>query len=217
MSRRSSAKKKHAKGFDLERFINDFKGLSGTEPGVWPFAPKAAVCIGAMAAVVALSFWFIWKPQAEDLEAARAEETGLRQDWAAKKELAVNLVTYRRQLEEVKAQFNVLLKQLPDRGEMAKLLTEVNKAGVGRGLQFDLWKPGSEVNKEFYAEMPIDIQIENGSYNDLGAFVSDVAVLSRIVTINNVAIETKEDGTLGFKGQAVTYRYLDPDAAQEVQ
>ena len=141
----------------------------------------------------------------------------MRDTWKEKKQLAVNLDTYKSQLAEVRWQVEQLLKQLPKKDEMARLLSEVNQAGVGRGLQFDLWKPGSEVSKEYYAELPIQIQIRNGSYGDLGMFVGDVAKMSRIVTINDIVLETKDGAPLTLDGKAVTYRYLDPDAAQRVE
>jgi type IV pilus assembly protein PilO len=148
--------------------------------------------------------------QAETLTQREAEEQQLRESWMSKKRQAVNLDEHRRQLEEIDRQFGALLKQLPNRAEMDSLLSDINQAGLGRGLQFELFKPGADVVKEFYAEMPIDIRV-TGSYHDLGEFASDVARMPRIVTLNNVSLSADKDGRLKLEAKAVTYRYLDDD------
>lgn len=201
----------------LSRLVDDFRVTKGVDPGFWPTAPKVAVYVVIAALVVALIGWLVWRDQNQRLEDLQRTEMQLRDTWKEKKQLAVNLDTYKSQLAEVRWQVEQLLKQLPKKDEMARLLSEVNQAGVGRGLQFDLWKPGSEVSKEYYAELPIQIQIRNGSYGDLGMFVGDVAKMSRIVTINDIVLETKDGAPLTLDGKAVTYRYLDPDAAQRVE
>lgn len=198
------------RSFDFQRFRNDFRGLDPNDPGVWPLAPRVVVFIGLLAATLVLAWWFDWSEQAVVLEQRQAEEQQLRQDWVSKKRLAVNLEEHRRQLAEIDRQFGALLKQLPNRAEMDSLLSDINQAGLGRGLQFELFKPGSDQIKEFYAEMPIDVRI-TGSYHDLGEFASDVARMPRIVTLNNIALDSGADGRLKLDAKAVTYRYLDED------
>ncbi|NMG28665.1 type 4a pilus biogenesis protein PilO [Aromatoleum evansii] len=198
------------KGIDFERLSQDFKGLDPNDPGAWPLAPRIAVFVALLVAALALAWWFDWRDQVALLEQREAEEVQLRSDWVTKKKLAVNLDAYKLQLEETDRQFGALLKQLPNRAEMDSLLSDINQAGVGRGLQFELFKPGAEAVKDFYAEMPIDVRIV-GAYNDLGAFAEDVARMSRIVTLDNVALETLKDGGLKLEAKAVTYRYLDEE------
>lgn len=198
------------KSIDFQQLAADFQGLDPNDPGQWPIAPRIAVFIGLLAAAVAAFWWFDWRDQITQLERVQSEEQQLRTDWTSKKRLAVNLDQYRRQLDEIDRQFGTLLKQLPNRAEMDSLLAEVNQAGLGRGLQFELFKPGPDQVKDFYAEMPIDVTIL-GEYHDLGAFASDVAKMPRIVTLNNIAMENQQDGGLKFTAKAVTYRYLDED------
>lgn len=205
-----SAAKEGARKIDFERLAQDFKGLDPNEPGQWPLAPKIAVFVALLAATVAAAWWFDWRDQFAALERSRSDEVKLREDWASKKKLAVNLQAYRRQLDETDRQFGALLKQLPNRAEMDSLLADINQAGLGRGLQFELFKPGNDVVKDFYAEMPIDVRIV-GQYHDLGAFVSDVAQMPRIVTINNITIDEAKEGGLRLQAKAVTYRYLDEE------
>jgi type IV pilus assembly protein PilO len=195
---------------DLKRLAQDFKGLDARDPGVWPLAPRVAVFIGLLAATIAAIWWFDWREQALTLEQRQAEEVRLREDWVSKKRQAVNLDEHRRQLSEIDRQFGALLKQLPNRAEMDSLLSDINQAGLGRGLQFDLFKPGSDIVKDFYAEMPIDIKVLGG-YHDLGEFASDVAQMPRIVTLNNITLEADKDGRLKLDAKAVTYRYLDEE------
>jgi type IV pilus assembly protein PilO len=199
-----------ARKIDFEQLAQDFRGLDPNDPGAWPLAPRVAVFIGLFIAVVALSWWLVWKDQAELLEARQAEEVQLRQDWMGKKRLALNLEAYKRQLGEADRQFGALLKQLPNKAEMDSLLSDINQAGLGRGLHFDLFKPGSEAVKDFYAEMPIAIRIV-GSYHDLGRFASDVARMPRIVTLSDMDLKTQEEGLLVMEANAITYRYLDEE------
>lgn len=195
---------------DFERLSQDFRGLDPNDPGVWPVAPRVAVFVGLLIITVALAWWFDWRGQVALLEQRQGEEVQLRQDWASKKRLAVNLLEYRRQLEETDRQFGALLKQLPNRAEMDSLLADINQAGLGRGLQFELFKPGPDVVKDFYAEMPIDVRII-GSYHDLGQFASDVAQMPRIVTLSNIAMDKQDDQILKLEAKAITYRYLDDE------
>ncbi len=192
----------------LDQLAQDFKNLDPNDPGLWPLAPRVATLLGLLVVVLGLAWWFDWKAQAEDLDQRVAQEAQLKEEWLAKKRQAVNLDEYRRQLTEIDRQFGALLKQLPSKTEMENLLIDVNQAGLGRGLQFELWKPNSESPKDFYAELPIAIRV-TGSYHDLGNFVGDIANLPRIVTLNDIAIEVAKDGVLKMDASAVTYRYLD--------
>ena len=200
------------RGFDLARIADDFKGLDPNDPGVWPAAPRIAVFIALLLGTVAAAWWFDWRAQSDLLAQREAEEQQLRDQWIAKKRQALNLDEYKRQLEETDRQFGALLKQLPNRAEMDSLLSDINQAGLGRGLSFELFKPGTDVVKDFYAEMPIDLRIV-GSYHDLGAFASDVASMPRIVTLDNIVIEGhgQGQGTLKLEAKAITYRYLDDE------
>lgn len=198
------------RSFDLDRLQQDFQNLDPNDPGVWPLAPRVAVFVMLFVATIAAAWWFDWSEQAVVLEQREAEELQLREDWLAKKRLAVNLDEHKRQLAEIDRQFGALLKQLPNRAEMDSLLSDINQAGLGRGLQFELFKPGSDQVKDFYAEMPIDIKV-NGGYHDLGEFASDVARMPRIVTLNNISLDAAKDGRLTLEAKATTYRYLDED------
>jgi len=195
---------------DFQRLQQDFKNLDPNDPGTWPLAPRITVFVGLLVATLAAAWWFDWQVQAETLVQREAEEQQLRQEWVSKKRQAVNLEEHKRQLVEIDRQFGALLKQLPNRAEMDSLLSDINQAGLGRGLQFELFKPGSDQVKDFYAEMPIEIRI-TGSYHDLGEFASDVARMPRIVTLNNVVLESGAEGRLGMNARAVTYRYLDEE------
>ncbi|ANQ86810.1 type 4 fimbrial biogenesis protein [Azoarcus olearius] len=196
--------------FDFERLAQDFKGLNANDPGTWPLAPRVAVFVGLLAVTLAAAWWFDWRDQAQTLTQREAEEVQLRQDWVSKKKQAISLDEHKRQLAEIDRQFGALLKQLPNRAEMDSLLSDINQAGLGRGLQFELFKPGADQVKDFYAEMPIDL-IVTGGYHDLGEFAADVARMPRIVTLNNVALESAKDGRLKLNAKAITYRYLDEE------
>ncbi len=198
------------KGIDFNRLAQDFKGLDPNDPGLWPAAPRVAVFVGLLTLTIAGFWWFDWQDQVATLQQRQSEEVQLRESWVAKKRQAVNLEEHRRQLEEIDRQFGALLKQLPNRAEMDSLLSDINQAGLGRGLQFELFKPGADVVKEFYAEMPIDVRL-TGVYHDLGEFVADVARMPRIVTLNDVAIQAEKDGRLKLETKATTYRYLDEE------
>lgn len=195
---------------DFQRLTQDFKGLDPNDPGVWPLAPRIAVFVALLVGVVAAIWWLDWQEQVAVLEQREAEEVQLRQDWVSKKKLAINLEAYKLQLEDIDRQFGALLKQLPNKAEMDSLLSDINQAGLGRGLQFELFKPGNDVVKDFYAEMPIDVRI-TGRYADFGAFAEDVANMSRIVTLSDLAVEGQKDGALKLDAKAITYRYLDEE------
>jgi type IV pilus assembly protein PilO len=190
--------------------LDDFRRLNFREVGKWPWAPKIIVLILILLFILALGAWFDWKDQWESLNAAQDDETKLKEQYAQKKAKAINYDLYVQQLAEVEQSFGALVKQLPNRSEIDALLTDINQAGLGRGLQFDLFRPApQEKMADFYAELPIAIKI-TGNYHDIGAFASDVAALPRIVTLNDVAI-TNDKGTLVMDAVAKTFRYLDEE------
>jgi type IV pilus assembly protein PilO len=187
-----------------------FQGLRGRHPGLWPLAPRVLCAAGVTAAVVGLGYFFYWQPQYEDLDRGAQEESRLRTDYRSKMAQAVNLEALQAQKLQVDQYVERLEKQLPSKAEMAALLSDINQAGLGRGLQFELFKPGQVVVKDYYAELPIAIKV-TGSYHDIGSFASDMANLPRIVTLNNLALNTGSDGKLSLDATAKTFRYLDPE------
>ncbi|WP_126447619.1 type 4a pilus biogenesis protein PilO [Sulfuricystis multivorans] len=196
---------------DFQSIAEDFRTLDPKDPGAWPLIPRIVVLVGLFVSLVAAAAWFGWQVQYEDLEAKRQEEAKLKEDWLAKKKQAVNLDAYRNQLVEIERSFGALLKQLPNAAEMESLLVDINQAGLGRGLQFELFKPGSEVVKDFYAELPITINL-TGSYHDFGNFAGDIAKLPRIVTLNDINVAPGKSGdVLTMSTIAKTFRYLDEE------
>jgi type IV pilus assembly protein PilO len=190
--------------------LDDFRRLNLREVGKWPLLPKAIILLLLVMFIVGLGAFFDWKDQWESLGAARQDELKLREQYSQKKAKAINYDLYVQQLAEIEQSFGTLVKQLPNRSEIDALLTDINQAGLGRGLEFQLFKPApQERMADFYAELPIDIRI-TGNYHDIGAFASDVAALPRIVTLNNVAI-TNDKGTLVMDAVAKTFRYLDEE------
>jgi type IV pilus assembly protein PilO len=190
--------------------LDDFRRLNFREVGKWPWAPKIVVLALIVLFIVGLGAFLDWKDQWEQLGVAEQEEVRLKEQFTQKKAKAINYDLYVQQLAEVEQSFGALVKQLPNRSEIDALLTDVNQAGLGRGLQFDLFRPApQEKMADFYAELPINIKI-TGNYHDIGAFASDVAALPRIVTLNDVAI-SNERGTLSMDAVAKTFRYLDEE------
>jgi type IV pilus assembly protein PilO len=192
---------------------DQFRGLNGRHPGQWPLAPRLLCALGALAAVVALGHGGYWSGQFEEQEAGARKEGALRDEYRDKTRQAVNLDALRRQKVQVDQYVERLQKQLPSKAEMAALLSDINQAGVGRGLQFDLFKPGQVVIRDYYAELPIDIKV-SGAYHDIGAFAGDMASLPRIVTLNNMNLVAGKDGVLTLEAIAKTFRYLDPEEVQ---
>ena len=191
--------------------LNDLKALDPNNIGNWPFAPKFGLLLIGLIGIVFAGYWFDWQGQLDELEKSQQKEEQLRQVFLDKKKQAVNLEIYRKQLDEIVQSFGTLLKQLPNKSEMDALLTDINQAGLGRGLQFELFRPAAqETVSEFYAELPINIRI-TGNYHELGAFASDIAKLPRIVTLNDININPTKEGTLGMDAVAKTYRYLDEE------
>ena len=189
--------------------LEDLKTLNLKDIGGWPVMPKMVALLLLLVAVVFAGYWFDWKEQLDQLDATRQEEAKLRDTFLAKKKQAVNLDTYRQQLKEIDQSFGALLKQLPNKSEMDALLVDINQAGLGRGLEFELFKPApSETMTEFYASLPVTIKV-TGGYHDLGHFASDISQLPRIVTLNDIKIEASKDGRLTMDGVVTTFRYLD--------
>jgi type IV pilus assembly protein PilO len=195
------------------RLAGQFRNLNQRHPGQWPLAPRVLCAIGMAAAVMVAGYFGYWSPQFEEQEAGARAELKLRDEYRFKTGLAVNLEALRAQKVQVDQYVERLQKQLPSKAEMAALLTDINQAGSGRGLQFELFKPAQVVVKDYYAELPIDIKV-TGSYHDIGAFASDMANLPRIVTLNNMALSTGKDGVLTLEAVAKTFRYLDPEEVQ---
>jgi len=195
------------------QLAGQFRNLSGRHPGLWPVAPRVLCSGGVMAAVIGLGYFFYWSSQFEEQEAGAALELKLRDEYRFKTAQAVNLEALRAQKVQVDQYVDRLQKQLPSKAEMAALLTDINQAGAGRGLQFELFKPAQVVVRDYYAELPIDIRV-SGSYHDIGAFAGDMANLPRIVTLNNMSLSTGKDGVLTLEAVAKTFRYLDPEEVQ---
>ncbi len=195
----------------LQKLLEQFKHLNLRDPGAWPPAPQAALLIGVLVAIVFLGHFLVWQDQLESLEAGRNQEIKLKDEYVAKQHQAINLDLYRQQLREIDSSFGALLKQLPNRSQMDALLVDINQAGLGRGLQFDLFRPApSEIKREFYAELPVTLKL-NGSYHDMGQFASDIGQLSRIVTLNDISLTAGKDGNLVMDAIAKTFRYLDEE------
>ena len=193
-----------------QALLGQFRGLNPKDPGSWPALPRLALCLAIVAAIVA-GLWFAWLSGSNDeLEAERAKEVALRDDYKKKLAQAVNLEVLKKQREQVQQYVTQLEKQLPSKAEMDALLSDINQAGLGRSLNFELFRPGNVSVKEYYAELPIALRV-TGRFHDVGSFASDVANLSRIVTLNNVAVTPGKDGILTMETTAKTFRYLDGD------
>ena len=190
---------------ELQRYL-DPKRIGGA-----PILVKLGVLLVVLLLIVGASYWFDWQDQIEKIHNEATKEEGLRKTFLTKKSEAINLPAYQKQLEDIEKQFGALLKQLPGKSEMDALLTDINQAGLGRGLQFELFKPaGGETRRDFYAELPITIRI-TGNYHDIGAFASDISKLSRIVTLNDIGLTSSGKGGLALDATAKTFRYLDDD------
>ena len=190
--------------------LDDIRRLNIRDAGNWPLLPKIVILGVLFLLILAAGAFFDWRDQIEALDKAQDEEIKLREAYASKKAKAVNLDLYVQQLKEIEQSFGALLKQLPNKSEMDALLTDINQAGLGRGLQFELFRPATQERMaDFYAELPISVRI-SGNYHDMGAFASDVAQLPRIVTLNDVGI-VNDKGTLIMEATAKTFRYLDEE------
>lgn len=198
---------------DFKALLDDFRNLNPKDVGSWPVLPRAAALVGLFAVIIVAGWWFLWVDELDLLEARQKDEEKLKAEFVDKKKQAVSLDLYIQQLNEMDRSFGALLKQLPNKSEVESLLVEINQSGMGRGLQFDLFKPGQEVAKDFYAELPISVRL-TGNYHDFGAFAGDIGRLSRIVTLNNIYITTNpqaKDGSLAMDAVTKTFRYLDEE------
>lgn len=197
---------------DFQSITDDFRNLN-QDVGAWPAAPRIAVLVGVLCFILLGGWWFLWKDQLEELDQRQQEELKLKDEFIAKKGQAVNLDLYTQQLNEIDRSFGALLKQLPSKAEVESLLVEINQSGMGRGLQFELFKPNAEIVKDFYAELPISVRL-TGGYHDFGAFAGDIAALSRIVALSNISIgvnKQAKDDSLVMDAVARTFRYLDEE------
>ncbi|MDA8445537.1 type 4a pilus biogenesis protein PilO [Paracidovorax valerianellae] len=195
----------------LER---QFRNLDPKDPSLWPVLPRALLCIAIAVGIATLLWFFKLNEYEAELEAEQAKEVTLRADYEKKLVKAVSLDALKKQREQVQQYVIQLEKQLPSKAEMAALLSDINQAGLGRSLQFESFKPGQIVVRDYYAELPIAIRV-TGKYHDIGAFAADIANLSRIVTLNNISITPAKDaGSLTMEATARTFRYLDPEEIQ---
>ena len=192
---------------DLKNSLTDLKNLNPRTPGAWPWSAKIMAFLAMFIAVVVAGALFIWQDQWTGLTNAKNAEGQLKETYLNKKRQAINLDLIKKQLTETQESFGALLKQLPSKSEMDALLTDINQAGLGRGLQFDLFKPGAEKMEGAFAEQPITIKV-TGNYDDIGKFSSDIAMLPRIVTLNDISI-TPSGNALSMSATAKTFRYLD--------
>lgn len=192
--------------------LDDFNNIDIKNAGSLPMPVKLVLLGFIFLVLVALGYWFLWSPEMDEFAQAESKEQELRQVFTTKKGQAIKIDAYKQQMVDIEKTFGALLKQLPDKSQMDGLLTDINQAGLGRGLEFDLFKPGQETIADFYAEMPIQIKIR-GSYHDIGAFATDISKLSRIVTLNDMVIapinKDSKDSLLVLEAVAKTYRYLD--------
>ena len=196
----------------MKQLLEQFKFLNPKDPGSWQPLPKAAALLLLLIGIQVGAYFGDWAGQVEELDAGAAVETKLKDEYVKKKQQSVNLDLYQQQLREIDSSFGALLKQLPNRSQMDALLVDINQAGLGRGLQFDLFKPApAETARDFYAELPIAIKV-TGSYHDMGAFASDIGQLSRIVTLNDLSLSASpKDNSLIMDATAKTFRYLDDE------
>jgi type IV pilus assembly protein PilO len=192
--------------------LDDLRRLDPKSIGSWPALPKLGILALLFVAIVVGSYFLDWQGQLEAIDASVKKEQALKTTFIDKKKRAIDLDAYKKRLADIEKSFGTLLKQLPSKSEMEALLTDINQAGLGRGLQFELFKPAaSETVSEFYAELPINIRI-TGSYHDMGAFASDISKLSRIVLLNDVSLAlSPKEGGLTMDAVAKTYRYLDEE------
>ncbi|MEI7680163.1 MAG: type 4a pilus biogenesis protein PilO [Betaproteobacteria bacterium] len=191
--------------------LDDLRRLDPKDIGNWPALPKLGVLLLAFIGCLAASYIFDWQDQVDAIDTSKQKELTLRDTFLDKKKQAVDLDAYRKQLDDIEKSFGTLLKQLPSKSEMEALLTDINQAGLGRGLQFELFRPAAnETISEFYAELPITIRV-TGNYHDMGSFASDISRLSRIVLLNDIAMTQSPAGVLSMDAVAKTYRYLDED------
>jgi type IV pilus assembly protein PilO len=191
--------------------IQELQTLDPKQPGNWPWPIKLGAFVLIFILIQVAAYFLFWQSQAEEIERGQQEVNKQKDTFLEKKKLAINLEAYKQQRAEIEQAFGALLKQLPNKSEMDALLIDINQAGLGRGLQFELFKPAEKENvTEFYAELPVNIKV-TGNYHDLGAFASDVAKMPRIVLLTDLKIDPPKDGVLSMEAIAKTYRYLDEE------
>ncbi len=198
---------------DFNALLDDFRNLNPKDVGAWPLVPRVTVLFGLFVVILLAGWWFVCSEQMDTLALREQDELKLRDEFVSKKKQSVNLDLYVQQLNEIDRSFGALLKQLPNKSEVESLLVEINQSGMGRGLQFELFKPGQEISKDFYAELPISVKL-TGNYHDFGAFAGDIGRLSRIVTLNNISVTANpqaKDGGLVMDAVTKTFRYLDEE------
>jgi type IV pilus assembly protein PilO len=196
---------------NFNAILDEFKRTNWKDPGTWHAVPKTVVLLAILVAIPVVGYVADTSSQIDELEQMRNQEAKLKEEYLNKKKQAINLDLHRQQLREIDTQFGALLRQLPNRSQMDALLVDINQAGLGRGLQFELFRPApAEITREFYAERPISVKVI-GTYHDMGAFASDVGQLPRIVTLNDVTITAGKDNQLSMDATARTFRYLDDD------
>lgn len=197
---------------------SQFRGLNPNEPGQWPILPKVMAWTGVALIMIAVGWFMLLSSAHDELDAEHAKEPTLKQDYRGKLGQAVNLSELRKQKLQVEEYVTQLEKQLPGKAEMDALLSDINQAGLGRGLQFELFRPGQVAVKDYYAELPIAIKV-SGRYHDIGSFAADIANLSRIVTLHNLTLTSTKDsiGLLSMEATARTYRYLDSAELEEIR
>jgi len=203
----------------FEGAVSQFRSLNPNEPGQWPMLPKILTWVLVAVVMIVVGWWFLVSPAQDELAAERAKEPVLKTDYRAKLGQAVNLAELRKQKLQVEEYVTQLEKQLPGKAEMDALLSDINQAGLGRGLQFELFRPGQVVVKDYYAELPISIRV-SGRYHDIGSFAGDIANLSRIVTLHNLVLAASPrdaSGALAMDATARTYRYLDATELEEIR
>ena len=193
--------------------IDDVKNADINDPSTWPVSLKLLIILLGAGAILFAGYWYIIKDQITDLETQERKEQRLKTQYLEKKSLAVNLPAYKKQMEDMRQRFGLLLQQLPDKNEVPELLIDITQAGLGQGLKFSLFDPGNKSIRDFYAVLPIKISI-NGTYHEYGEFISDLSTLSRIVTVGNVKITSKK-GLLNMAAVINTYHYLDDAALEE--
>lgn len=194
-----------------QNFLNQFRGLNVSDPSSWPTAPKIAGLFLLLVAILTAGYFLDTESQIQELDQGRLREVQLKQEYVSKYNRAVNLDLYKQQLKDVDVAFGTLLKQLPDKSKMEALITDINQSGISQGLLFDLFKPASsEIQKDFYAELPISVKV-TGTYHQLAKFASEIGQLSRIVTLNDLAININNNGVMQMDTTAKTFRYLSDD------
>jgi type IV pilus assembly protein PilO len=194
----------------MKQLLAQFQNLNPKDPGTWPPLPKALALLVLFIAILGAGFVFDLQGQLDELDAGANQEVKLKEDYKNKKQQSINLELYRQQVREIESSFGALLKQLPNRSQMDALLVDINQAGLGRGLQFDLFKPAAqETARDFYAELPIQLKII-GSYHDMGQFAADISQLPRIVTLNDISLTAAKD-IITMDATAKTFRYLDDE------